>query len=54
MTVSSKRHHGKEQEEWRMGEDVEKIEWKLPEINARPMSRGENELIREFKMAQMV
>ena len=28
-----------------------KIEWKLSEVNTRAVSRGQNELIGEFKMA---
>ena len=35
----------------RSGEDGEKIEWKLSEVNTRDMSRGQNELVDEFKMA---
>ena len=33
------------------GEDGGKIEWKLSEVNNRTVSRGQNELINELKMA---
>ena len=33
------------------GRDGGKIEWKLSEVDTRAMSRGQNELIGEFKMA---
>ena len=29
----------------------EKIEWKLPDVNTRTVSRGQNKLIGQFKMA---
>ena len=45
--LSSKSHQGKEQEEHRSGG---KIERKLSEVNTRAVSRGQNELIGEFKM----
>ena len=32
------------------GRDGGKIEWKLSETNTRAVSRGQNELIGEFKM----
>ena len=31
--------------------DGGKIKWKLPEVNTRAVSRGQNKLIGEFKMA---
>ena len=34
---------------WSGGDDG-KIEWKLSEVNTRAVSRGQNELIGEFKM----
>ena len=34
----------------RGGEDGEKIEWKLSAVNTRAVSRGQNELIGEFKL----
>ena len=49
MTVSSKSQKGKEQEEGRNGE---KIEWRLSEVNTRAVSKGQNELIGEFKMVE--
>ena len=39
------------QEQGRNGGDGEKIESKLSEINTRGLSRGQNELIGQFKMA---
>ena len=47
MTVSSKSHQGKEQEEGRSGG---KMERKLSELYTRAVSRGQNELIGEFKI----
>ena len=41
---------GVSQEE-RSGGDGGKIEWKLSEINIRAVSRGQNKLIWELKMA---
>ena len=35
----------------RSGEDGRKIEWKSFEVNIMTVSRGQNELISEFKMA---
>ena len=40
MTVLSKSHQRKEQEERRSGCDRGKIEMKLSEVNARTVSRG--------------
>ena len=42
---------GARQEEGRNGENGGKIEWKLSEVNARAVSRRQNELIGKFKMA---
>ena len=50
MTVSSKSHQGKEHDEGRNRVHGGEIEWKLSEINMRAVSRGQNELIAEFKM----
>ena len=50
MTVSSKSHQGKEQEEWRIRGNGGTIERKLSEVNARIVFRGQNEFIREFNM----
>ena len=44
MTVLSKRHQAKEQEE-KSGGDGERIERKLSDVNTRAVSRGQNELI---------
>ena len=41
---------GNEQEEERSGGDRGKIKRKLSGVNTRAVSRGQNELIREFKM----
>ena len=35
----------------RRGRDGGKIKWTLSEVNTRPMSRGQNQLIGKFKMA---
>ena len=51
MTVSSKSHQGKEQEEGRSGGVGGKIERKLSKVNTRSVSRGQNEFIGVFKMA---
>ena len=51
ITISTKSHQEMEQEEARSGSDGGKIEFKLSEVNTRTMSWGQNELIREFKMA---
>ena len=52
MTLSNKSHHhqGKVQEEGRSGGDGGQIEKKLCEVNTRAVSRGQHELIGEFKM----
>ena len=50
MTLSSKSHQGKEQEEGRNAENREKIKQKLSEVNTKPVSRGQNALIDEFKV----
>ena len=39
------------QEEDRSGKDGGEIEWKLSEFDSRAVSRGQNELIVELKMA---
>ena len=39
------------QERGKSGGDGGKIEWKLSEINIRAVSRGQNKLIWELKMA---
>ena len=41
---------GARQEEGRDGGDGGEIEWKLSEVNTRAVSRGQKELIGEFKM----
>ena len=51
MTVSSKSHQEREQEEGRSGGDGKKIQWKLGEVNTRAVFRGRHELKDEFKMA---
>ena len=51
MTVLSKNHQGKEQEEERCGCDGGKIKWKLSEVNTGTVSQGQYELIGEFKIA---
>ena len=38
------------EQEWKSGEDGEKVEWKLSEVNIRAVSRGKDEFIGEFKM----
>ena len=48
VTVLCKSHQG--QEEGRSGEDREKIEWKLSEVNTRAVSRKQNELIGKFSV----
>ena len=48
VKVLSKSYQGKEQEEGRSGG---KIQWKLSEVNTKPVPRLQNELIDEFKMA---
>ena len=52
MTVSNKSHQGEcrtGREE--SGGDGGKMKWKLSKVNTRAGSRGQNELIGEFKMA---
>ena len=51
MIVLSTSCQGKEQEEGGNRQDGEKFERKLFEVNTRAVSRGQNELIGEFKMA---
>ena len=51
MIVSRKSHQGKEQEEGRSGGDGSNTERKLSEVNTRAVSRKQNELISELKMA---
>ena len=51
MTALSNSYQGNEQEEGRSGGDEGKIERKLSEVNTRTVSRGQNELIGEFKIA---
>ena len=51
MTALSKNRQEKEQEEGKSGGDGGKIERKLSEVNIRDVSRGQNELIGEFKIA---
>ena len=51
MTVPSKSHQGKEQEEGTSGGDGEKIQWKLCEVNIRTVSRGQNGLIGKLMAA---
>ena len=46
MTVLNKGHQGKEQEEGRNGE---KIERNLSEVNTKAVFRRQNELIGKFK-----
>ena len=41
---------GARQKERKSGGDGGKIEWKLSEVNTKAVSRGQNELIGEFKM----
>jgi hypothetical protein len=48
MKVLSKSYQGKEQEE---GRSRGEIQWKLSEVNTKPVPRLQNELIDEFKMA---
>ena len=51
MRVSEKCHQrGVRQEEGSSGGDGGKIEWKSFEIITRAVSRGQNELIGEFKL----
>ena len=40
------------QERGRSGGDRGKIKWKLSEVNTRAVSRGQNNLIGEFKMTE--
>ena len=54
MTVSSKSRQDKEQEEGRSERDGGKREQKLSEVNTWAVSRGQNELIGELKMASYV
>ena len=50
MTVLSKSHQGKEEEERRSGGDEGKIGRKLSEVNTLAGCRGQNELIDKMKM----
>jgi hypothetical protein len=54
VTILSKSHQGKEQEEGRSGKDGGKIEWKLSVVNNRAVSGGQNELIEKFKTGQVM
>ena len=47
----NKSHQGEEQKEGGSGGAGGKIELKLSEVNTRAVSRGQNELIREFYIA---
>ena len=49
--VLSKSQQGNEQEEGRLGGDEGKFEWKLSEVNNKTLSRAQNKVIEEFKMA---
>ena len=49
--VLSKSHQGEEQEEGKTGGDGGKREWRLSEVDTRAVSRRQNGLIDEFKMA---
>ena len=42
---------GERQEGWRCGGDGEEIEWNTSEVNIRIVSKEQNELIGNFKMA---
>ena len=50
LKVLSKSHQRKKNEDGRNGGDGGEIEWKLSKVNTRDVSRGQNELIGEFKM----
>ena len=52
LTHSKDKSHqmGAGQEQGKSEGDGGKIQWKLPEVNRRAVSRGHNELIDEFKI----